>query len=420
MQALVLAAGKGTRMKSEIPKVLHEILGKPALGHVLDVLAEVGIRKTHIVLGSGADQVQAFLKARKAGPQISVIFQRQQKGTGHAVEMARTKLAKSPDEILIWPGDMPLLEAETLRNFIREHKKSRAAASVLSALRVEPKGYGRIVRLAGSFHAIREELDAADEERRIQEINTGVYLFRSKELFAALKKIKPSNAKQEFYLTDTIEVLASEGFKLEAFPLALEKEGQGINSRVDLAEAIRIMKNREVLKHQENGVTVTFPDQTYIEPGVRIGQDTTIYPWCFIETGVTIGRNCHIGPFAKIRKGSVIEDGSVIGSFVEVNRSKIGKNVTAKHLAYLGDAVIGDETNIGAGAITANFDGKQKHQTKLGKKVLVGSNTVFVAPVVVGDNAKTGAGSVITGGSRIQSGQIVAGVPARPIKKHRT
>lgn len=417
MRALVLAAGKGTRMKSDTIKVLHEILGTPILEYVLGTLARVGVKESSVVIGSCAEQVQSFLKSRTQAPKTSVVFQREQKGTGHAVEMARAQLAKADGDVLIWPGDMPLLKAETLAAFAQAHRKSGAAASVLSCIRTEPKGYGRMLRSLGRFYAIREELDATEEEKKIQEVNTGVYLFNARLLFDALKKIKPSNAKQELYLTDTIEVLAQEGRRIEAFPLASESEGQGINSRADLAQASEAMKQREVTKHLENGVTFVSPDQTFVEPGVQIGQDTTVYPWCYIESGVKIGKGCQIGPFAKLRKGTVIGDGSVIGSFVEVNRSRIGKKVQAKHLAYLGDAVIGDETNIGAGAITANFDGKHKHQTKVGKKVLVGSNTVFVAPVVVGDGAKTGAGSVVTGGSRIKKGQVVAGVPARAIGK---
>jgi bifunctional UDP-N-acetylglucosamine pyrophosphorylase/glucosamine-1-phosphate N-acetyltransferase len=419
MQALVLAAGKGTRMKSERPKVLHEILGKPILGYVLDVLAALGVEKAHVVIGSGADQVKSYLKSRTGAPKISVIYQREQKGTGHAVDMARSQLAGYRGDVLIWPGDMPLLEEKTLREFISQHQKSRAAVSVLSCLRVDPKSYGRILRAAGSFCAIREELDATEAERRIQEVNTGIYLFQARPLFDALRKVKPANAKNEFYLTDTIEVLNRENAVLEAFPLAVAKEGQGINSRIDLAEATRIMRNREVQKHMENGVTFTAPEQTYVEQGVKIGTDTTVYPWCYIEAGVKIGKHCQIGPFAKIRKGSTIDDGAVVGSFVEVNRSKLGKNVMAKHLTYLGDAVIGDGTNIGAGTITANFDGKNKHLTRIGKKVLVGSDTVLVAPVTIEDGAKTGAGCVVTGGSRIKKGQVVAGVPARPIGKRK-
>lgn len=420
MQALVLAAGKGTRMKSEKPKVLHEILSKPALGWVLETLESLGVRKIHVVIGAGSGQVQKFLKARKGPAKISVVFQRVQKGTGHAVEMARAALQNAAEDILIWPGDMPLLERGSLEKFREAHEKSGATVSVLSAKRKDSKGYGRIIRNFGRFNAIREELDATPEERAVQEVNTGVYLFNAKELFRVLQKVEPKNAKKEFYLTDTIEILASEGRKIEAFAMAQEEEALGINSRADLAQAIQVMNNKEIERLQSEGVTFISPCQTYVEAGVKIGRDTVVYPWCYIESGVTIGGNCQIGPFAKIRKGSSIGDGSIIGSFVEINRSKIGKKVFAKHLAYLGDAVIGDETNIGAGTITANFDGKNKHQSRIGKKVLVGSDTVLVAPVTIGDGAKTGAGCVITGGSRIQKGQVVAGVPARPLnKKHK-
>lgn len=404
-------------MKSGRPKILHEILGKPILGWVLDTLGALGVAKAHVVIGSGADQVQCYLKTRGGAPKISVIFQREQKGTGHAVDRARSAFAGYRGGVLVWPGDMPLLEAKTLRQFMKEHRASDAAVSVLSSLRVDAKGYGRILRAAGSFCAIREELDATEMERRIQEVNTGVYLFQAAALFRALRKIRPDNAKKEFYLTDTIEVLAAEDAKLRAFPLAMEKEGQGINSKMDLAQATQMMKNREVQRHMENGVTFVAPDQTYVEPGVKIGADTVIYPWCYIETGVKIGTSCRIGPFAKIRKGCTVGDGAVVGNFVELNRSRIGKRVMAKHLTYLGDAIVGDGTNIGGGTITANFDGKKKHQTRIGKKVLVGADTIFVAPVRVGNGAKTGAGCVITSGSRIRKGQVVAGVPARPIKK---
>lgn len=433
MQALVLAAGRGTRMKSETPKVLHEILGKPVLGWVLDSLADLGVKQTYLVVGSGADQVRAYLKKRAGGPKISLVYQQEQKGTGHAVEMARKVFADYHGPVLIWPGDMPLVEKETLKAFVARHRENDAAVSVLSAEREQPKGYGRIVRSAaaaaegraslahevgqGKFCAIREELDASEDERQILEVNTGIYLFEARSLFEALKKIKPANAKKEFYLTDTIEVLEEENQKVQAFALAESYEGQGINSRADLAEAIHIMKNREIAKHQENGVTFVAPEQTFVEAGAVIGQDTVVHPWTYIEGGVRIGKKCQIGPFAKIRKGSIIGDESVIGSFVEINRSKIGKKVMAKHLAYLGDAIIGDQTNVGAGSVTANYDGKRKHASRIGKNVSVGSNTVFVAPVTIGDRARTGAGSVITGGSRVPKGQTVAGVPAKPIKK---
>ena len=421
MQAIVLAAGKGTRMRSDRPKVLHEILGRPMLAYVLEVLSQLGIKRPVVVIGSGADEVRKwgrfYFSGKKNRTVPIFLLQRRQRGTGHAVMTAEKFLRGSKEDILIWPADMPLLKEKTLREFIVSHRRSGNEVSVLSSLFINPAGYGRILRAGGRFYGIREELDASGIERRIQEVHTGVYFFKARALLGALGKIRPENSKKEFYLTDTIEILSRGNRRMEAFPLADSSEAQGINSRADLAEAVRKMKNREIQKHQDGGVTFAAPDQTFVAPGVRIGRDTVIYPWCYIESGVTIGRRCEIGPFAKIRKGTVIADGAVIGSFVEVARSRIGKKVLAKHLAYIGDSVIGDETNVGAGTITANFDGKRKNKTRIGKKVLVGSNTVFVAPVTVGDRARTGAGSVVTRGTKIKKGEVVAGVPARPLKK---
>ena len=415
MEALILAAGKGTRMRSEKPKVLHEIFDRPLLEYVLRTVEGAGVKCPAVVIGSGAEQVCSFLEKR--GKKFSTVLQKEQRGTGHAVMQAEKLYRGRKGSLLIWPGDMPLLKTETLAAFIKAHQEAKAKVSVLSCLRIEPKGYGRILRMGGSFYAIREELDATESERRIQEVNTGVYLFDVEALFASLKKIKPSNAKQELYLTDVIEVLYQKNERIEAFPFALQDEGQGINSRIDLAQAFTVMNKREIQKHQESGVTIISPETTFIAPGVKLGQDTVIYPCTYIEENVKIGRDCKIGPFAKIRQGADIGDECVIGSFVEVSRSKIGKKVMMKHLAYLGDAVVGDETNIGCGAITANFDGKKKHQTKIGKKVLVGSNTVFVAPVWIGDEARTGAGSVVTAKTKVEKRGVIAGVPAKPVEK---
>ena len=413
MEAIVLAAGKGTRMCSELPKVLHPVFGKPVLGYVLDVLAGAGIKHPYVVIGYKAEEVRAFLKPFGA----VAVLQREQKGTGHAVMMARAALKGGEGSILIWPGDMPLVKPETLEKFMAEHKKSRAHVSVLSCDQENPFGYGRIVREEGRFAAIREELDATPEERKGREVNTGIYLFDKKALSQALEKIGQNNRKGEYYLTDTIEILRSLGYCVEAFPLASAEEGQGINSQKDLATVTKKINEREIARHQECGVTFMAPDQTFVAPGVKIGKGTTIYPWCFIKSGVEIGAKCEIGPFAKLRRGTVIGDGSVIGSFVEVNRSRLGKKVSAKHLSYLGDAVIGEGTNVGAGTITANFDGKKKHQTHIGKNVRIGSNTVFVAPVRIPDGVKTGAGSVVTPKTIIKKGDVVVGVPARPVLK---
>ena len=400
-------------MCSELPKVLHPVFGKPVLGYVLEVLAGAGIKNPYVVIGYKAEEVRAFLKPLGAVP----VLQREQKGTGHAVMMAKSALKRAQGPVLIWPGDMPLVKPETLEKILAAHERSRAHVSVLSCDQENPFGYGRIVREEGHFAAIREELDATPEERKVREVNTGVYLFDKKVLFEALEKIGQDNRKGEYYLTDTIEILRREGYCVEAFPLASAEEGQGINSQKDLATVTKKINEREIAKHQDRGVTFMAPEQTFVAPGVKIGKGTTIYPWCFIKSGVQIGMHCEIGPFAKLRRGTVIGDGSVIGSFVEVNRSHLGKKVLAKHLSYLGDAVIGDGSNIGAGTITANFDGKNKHQTTIGKNVMIGSNTVLVAPVRIPDGAKTGAGSVVIPKIKIKKGDVVVGVPARPILK---
>jgi bifunctional UDP-N-acetylglucosamine pyrophosphorylase/glucosamine-1-phosphate N-acetyltransferase len=413
MEAIVLAAGKGTRMCSELPKVLHPVFGKPVLAYVLETLAGAGIKAPYVVVGYKAGEVNSFLKTFGAIP----VLQREQKGTGHAVMMARAAIRSAQGPVLIWPGDMPLVKPETLERFFEAHKKSRAHVSVLSCYRADPAGYGRIVREEGRFAAIREELDAMPEERLIREVNTGIYLFDQKALFEAIEKIGQNNQKGEYYLTDTIEILRREGYCVEAFSLANAEEGQGINSRKDLAIVTQKINEWEIARHQDRGVTFMAPEQTFVAPGVKIGQGTMIFPWCFIEAGVEIGRQCEIGPFAKLRCGTVIGDGSIIGSFVEVSRSRIGKKVLAKHLAYLGDAVVGDGSNVGAGTVTANFDGKKKHATVIGKNVMIGSNTVFVAPVRIPDGVKTGAGSVVISKTIIKKGDVVVGVPARPISK---
>lgn len=419
MRVIVLAAGKGTRMLSDNPKVLHEVQGRPVLQHVLETLASLGFHQPYVVVGSGADRVCSFLKQLSSERKINPVVIRQtvRKGTGHAVMMAARHFKTGTGDVLIWPGDMPLVKTETLRELIRRHRALKSQASVLSSYQEEPFGYGRILRKDGIFAAIREEKEATAEERAVREVNSGIYLFHAEKLFKALKEIKPDNQKKELYLTDTIEVFVRNGWRTEAFALAGSEEGQGINDRFDLAKAEKIMTEREIKRHMKNGVTIVNPEQTSVAKHVVIGRDTVIYPWTWIEQGVKIGKKCRIGPFAKIRQGTVIDDEAVIGSFVEVTRSKIGKKVCAKHLSYLGDAEVGEGTNIGAGVVTANYDGKKKHRTKLGKNVLVGSNTVFVAPVRVPDRVRTGAGAVVVSRTSIKKGDVLIGVPARSRRK---
>lgn len=411
LQAIVLAAGRGTRMNSDVPKVLHEIFGRPLLDYPLQTLGELGIKRPVVVVGWGREKVLSYLNGKAQS-----VIQFPQLGTGHAVQVARSKIKTSQGDVLVWPGDMTLIRKETIHELIKEHRRSRAQVTILSSLMVEPTGYGRILRRGGRVVGIREELDATPHEKRINEVNTGVYLFESKALFGALKKIQPTNQKKEYYLTETIRLIEEAGGRVEALPLASTGEAQGVNSQRDLAHAFKILNQQTIKKLQIEGVTIVAPEQTFIAPDVRVGRGSVIHPWSYIEGKVQIGRNCQVGPFAKIRSGSFIDDGAVIGSFVEVNRSHIGKKVLAKHLSYLGDAVIGEGTNIGAGTITANYDGKRKNQTRIGKKAFIGVDTVFIAPVEVGNLAKTGAGAVLTRGTKVKEKETFVGIPARSLR----
>lgn len=412
LQAVVLAAGRGTRMQSEEPKVLHEVFDRPLLDYPLEILRRIGVRRPFVVVGWGKEKVKAYLDGT-----AQVVVQSPPLGTGHAVQVAEKKIGRFSGDLLIWPADMILVQKETVERLIRAHQKSRASVTILSSFMLDPSGYGRILRRGGRVIGIREELDASQKEKGIQEVNTGIYLFKPQALFHSLKKIRPTNQKKEYYLTDTIHLIDETGGRVEALPYASYEEAQGINSQADFARAFKILNQETMKRLRMEGVTVISPEQTFIAPGVRIGKDTVIHPWTYIERNVLIGRGCEIGPFAKIRSGSILEDGAVIGSFVEVVRSRIGKKVLAKHLTYLGDAVVGEGTNIGAGTITANYDGKRKNKTRIGKRAFIGVGTLFIAPVRVGSGAKTGAGAVLTRGTHVREGEVVAGVPARPLRK---
>lgn len=412
VQAILLAAGRGTRMVSERAKVLHEILGQPLLEYPLKTLKQLGVKRPVLVVGWQKEEV---LKA--VDDQVVPAVQSPQKGTGHAVQAAKGKLGNLSGDLIVWPADMTLVRPETVRRLLKEHRQMKSAATVLSSFMLNPRGYGRILRRAGRVIGIREELDATRDEREIHEVNTGVYVFEPRALYDALEKIRPKNRKKEYYLTDTIRLIADSGERVEALPYALPEEAQGINSQADLALATRILNQKNILKHQLNGVTIVSPEQTFVAPDVKIGPGSVIYPWTYLERGVKIGRRCQIGPFAKIRSGTVLGDEAVIGSFVEVVRSRIGKKVLAKHLSYLGDAVVGDGTNIGAGTITANYDGRNKHRTRIGKRAFIGVDTLMIAPVSVADGAKTGAGAVLTRGTKVRKGETVVGVPARSLER---
>ena len=412
--ALVLAAGKGTRMQSNVPKVLHEICGKPLLGHVLDAIAGAGIRKVVVVVGHGEKEVRSFISNR-----VGTVRQFPQAGTGHAVLCAERVLSRWNGLVLILPGDAPCVQPETIREMIRSHERSKALATVLTARVKEPHGYGRVLRSGGQVRGIREELDATDEERKINEVNSGIYLFDGKALLKHLRALKRNKLKKEYYLTDAVETLVKEGKEIFGFQVSDEKEALGINSRWDLAMAEHVLNRREIERHSRNGVTVVSPDNTFIASGVTIGKDTVIYPFSWIERRVKIGSSCKIGPFAMVREGSRVGDQAVIGCFVEVVRSSVGKGSRVKHLTYLGDAILQENVNVGAGTITANFDGVKKQKTIIGKGALIGSNTVLVAPLKVGRGAKTGAGSVVLSKHHVPAGKTVVGVPAKIVHRKR-
>ncbi len=410
--ALILAAGRGERMKSELVKVLHKAAGFSILEHVIQSVKEAGVRRIVVVIGSQAKQVRASLQS-----DIEIVYQKKPLGTGHAVLMAESLLKKWRGEVLVLPGDASCLKGKTLRSFIEAHQESGASGRVLTAQVDQPFGYGRVLRQGKHVVRIREELDASREEKLICEINSGIYLFSASELFEKLHRIQRNKKKHEYYLTDVISAFGESGKPVEAHQIDCSDEMLGVNTRIDLQKAHQILMAHEMEKHLANGVTIVNPIQTVIARGVKIGQDTVVHPFTWIDRDVEIGRQCEIGPFAKIRSGSRIHDGAVIGSFVEVVRTRVGKNSRVKHLSYLGDTILGEDVNVGAGTITANYDGKLKQKTVIEDQVFLGCNTVLVAPVTIRKKAKTGAGAVVLARHSVPAGKTVVGVPAKIIKQ---
>ena len=441
MRAVIMAAGKGTRMKSATPKVLHELCGRPMIEHVIDA-----------VRGAGAGQIFAVvspdLKSHLEGLGVACIVQDPQNGTGHAVAIAMAALERADGEILIASGDMPLVPAELLRAVVDVRARSSAELALVSARVPLPTNFGRIVREGGRIVRIVENADASDAERRIDEVNTGIYCFEESALRRHVAALRPDNAQGELYLTDCIASIAREGGRIEAFVCDDARLVMGINNRIELAAANAVLQRRILETHMLAGVTIVDPTSVGIDAGVEIGPDTTILPQtmlrgkttvggkcaigpgCLLEhaqvaDGVTIwysvvrdssvGRGVTIGPFAHLRGGSNVHEDARIGDYVELKNTVLGRGAKAQHLAYLGDAEIGEETNIGAGTITCNYDGKRKNKTKIGKRAFVGSNSSLVAPVSIGDEAMTGAGTVVI--RDVPPGERVVGNPARPIKR---
>lgn len=411
VKAVVLAAGKGVRMKSDRAKVLHEVLGRPVLQYVLRHLRQAGVADILVVVGHQADKVKA------AAPDCRYVEQKEQKGTGHALLCAEPELAGFAGDLFVLAGDAPLIGPNTLLRMLEEHRAAGRDATFLSACLDDPTGYGRVLRdrATGKFLRFVEEADASPEEKNIPECNSGAYVLRAPAVFGALREVRPNNAKNELYLTDALAVLASRGRPVDACRSRNPAEIYGINTRRDLVAATNFLRWKILEYHMDNGVTVVDPSTTFIEDDVTIGSDTVIHPFSVIRRGVLIGRGCEVGPFAHLRPGTVLEDGAEIGNFVEVKKSRVGPHSKAKHLTYLGDAILGAHVNIGAGTITANYDGTRKHPTVIEDGVQTGSNTVLVAPVRVGKGAKTGAGAVVAKGE-VPPGAVVVGVPARPLR----
>ena len=410
---IILAAGEGTRMKSAIPKVLHPLCARPMLAYVLDLAKKLKLSKTMVVVGNKKELLKGLLDEYQA----KAVYQAERLGTADALRRAHGALRGSSGNILVLYGDQPLLQAKALKELMQKHLASCASATILTVSMEDPLGYGRIVRdNYARVTAIIEDKDATNEQKNIKEVNTGIICFKKNDLFKAIAKIRPDNAKREYYLTDAIKIMAEGGLRIESLSIVGDMEqAQGINSRQDLAQAQKIMRLRILDNLMASGVSIIDPQSTHIDYDCKIGQDSIIYPFTVIEKDVIIGKFCHIGPFCHLRPGTRIEDRAIIGNFTEVVRSRIGKETLMKHFSYMGDAAVGRNVNIGCGVVTANFDGKNKLKTVINDSAFIGADTILRAPVKIGRKAVTGAGSVIT--REVKAGEVVAGVPARPLNK---
>jgi len=410
---IILAAGKSTRMKSKTPKVLHPICGRPMIGFVLDLVRELKIRPVIVVLGHKHKEVRKHLPDG-----IKIAVQKKLLGTADAVRTALPHLKNFKGSVLVLYADNPLLKKETISKLLRHHAENKLDATLLTAHLEKPFGYGRVLRdKYASVSGIVEEKDADDVQKDIREINTGIMCFKQKSLADALKHVTRNNLKKEYYLTDIIGLLYKKGLLVDAMKLQDVQEATGINSRSELACANAIMQKRLNEKFMQKGVTILDPASTFISYGTKIGRDTAIYPFTVIERNVKIGNRCRVGPFAHLRPGTELKDDVGIGNFIEIVRSKISSKSKAKHFGYIGDTDIGRFVNIGAGTVTANYDGKSKNKTIIKDHAFIGSDTVIVAPVKIGKRAATGAGSVVVKHRNVANGAVVAGVPARPLKK---
>ena len=390
--AVVLAAGKGTRMKSNKSKLVHKIYGKELVKRVVETAKKAGIDQVVTVVGYKQEQVQLVL-----GDSVDYAYQEEMLGTGHAVLQAEKYLKGKQGKVVVLNGDVPIIRAETIQNLVNKSIHNKEYATLLTAIYNNPKGYGRIVRdEGGNIKEIIEEKDATEEQLKLQEINGGVYCFDIQELLKALKELKPTNSQKELYLTDVIKIMNEKGLKTGAVIVKDNTESLGVNDRMQLELLTKVLKMRINQYHMQNGVTIEDIDNTYIYDDVEIGMDTVIHPNTTIKNDVVIGQNCEIGPNSYIREGCRLADKVKIGSFVEIKKAMIGEGAKVPHLSYMGDCEIGAKTNIGCGTITCNYDGFHKSKTIIGENSFIGSNTNLVAPVTLGKNSFVAAGSTIT------------------------
>ena len=446
LACLVLAAGQGTRMKSESPKVLHILCGMPMIEHVVRTAQRLNPERIYLIVG-----FKESLVRERFGDSVAYISQKERLGTGHAVLQAESELSDFDGDVLVLYGDVPLLSEKTLQTLLEKHRKSRAAATLVTTRVADPTGFGRIIRdRSRKIVGIVEEKDATPAQRRRREINPGIYCFKSSALMKALKKVGRSNEQQEYYLTDVIGILVKSRSKVETVTTSDEVEIMQVNDRKQLALINRIMNDRVLDGLMESGVTVIDPATTFVSGTVEVGRDVTIYPFTHIEghtrigEGTTIGpqtyiadceieenvvivmsylsssivrANSRIGPYSPLRPEALIGKSVHIGNFVEVKKSVIEEGSRANHLSYIGDARIGRGVNIGAGTITANYDGEKKHETVIEDGASIGSGTILIAPVKVGKKAVTGAGAVVPKGRDIPPRAIFVGVPAEELKE---
>jgi bifunctional UDP-N-acetylglucosamine pyrophosphorylase/glucosamine-1-phosphate N-acetyltransferase len=443
LSTVILAAGLGTRMKSGLPKVLHHLVGKPMAWYTLQAVGQVSQEKPIMVVGHAADQVRESL-----GDAADYALQEPLFGTGHAVMQAEAKLLGKSDLLLVTYADMPLLRGETLVGLVELAKSHNEPISMLTVTSEETRGFGRILRDAdGKVREIIEEAEASPEQLQIHELNPGVYCFRTAWLWPALKRIRLSS-KGEYYLTDLVSMAAAEGHRIYSLPVNDPNEVIGINTRVHLAQAEALIRQRINQNWMLAGVSMIDPGSIYIEPEVTLGQDTILWPGTYLHGSTQIGKNCVIGPntiikdtqvgddctllasmlegalledhvemgpYCHLRKGAHLCKGVHMGNFGEVKNSTLGEGAKMGHFSYLGDTLVGADVNIGAGTITCNFDGTQKFPTEIGEGAFIGSDTMLVAPVKVGAGARTGAGSVVT--KDVPANTLALGVPARIIKE---